>query len=138
MFLYIGFVLLILTMVFMAYQHDVPLVSDDYYEKELKYQDEINQIKNALALKSPISIEYNADEKLLIIHFPSDNTGRISGKIEFMRPSDPKLDTDLSVNVNEQHTQEVSTVAMAKGLWQFKIYWENGGKKYLQQQDLIL
>ena len=33
LFLYIGFVLLVLIMVFLAYRQDVPLVSDDYYQR---------------------------------------------------------------------------------------------------------
>ncbi len=138
MFLYIGFVLLMLTMVFMAYQHDVPLVSDDYYEKELKFQDDIDELKNAQALKNPISVEYNVNQKLVTINFPRENTGRITGNIQFMRPSDPKQDSNFEINLNDRHAQEISTVAMSKGLWKFKILWENGGKKYLEEQDLIL
>ena len=60
LFLYLGFVILVMVMVFMAYRQDVPLVSDDYYEKELKYQDDIDQFKNAALLAEPIYIKYDA------------------------------------------------------------------------------
>ena len=136
--LYSGFVIMTLVMVFMAYRHDVPLVSDDYYERELKYQDEIDMLTNAGELTSPIRVEYRAGSHLLVIHYPAENTGRITGKIEFMRPSDPKQDTRFQIEVNDQHTQEISTSSMVKGLWNLKVYWENAGTKYLEQQDLIL
>ena len=138
LFLYLGFVVLVLVMVIMAYRHDVPLVSDDYYEKELKYQDDIDELKNAALLTDPLSVQYRADEHVLLINYPKDHTGRISGSIQFMRPSDPKLDIDFQVNAGEDHSQNISTASLKKGLWKLKIYWENAGRKYLEEQDLIL
>ena len=138
LFLYLSFVILVMVMVFMAYQHDVPLVSEDYYEKELKYQDDIDQLKNAALLADPIYIKYDAGKNNLLIQYPHEHTGRITGSIQFMRPSDPKLDTDFQVTAGNDHRQNISTASLKKGLWKIKIYWENAGKKYLEEQDLVL
>lgn len=129
---------MVLVMVFLAYRQDVPLVSDDYYEQELKYQDEIDMMNNASRLAIPLGIEYSPDKRLLTIRYSPGNTGRISGTIQFMRPSDPKLDINFNISVNDRHEQELSTASMAKGLWKMKVYWENAGIKYLLQQDIIL
>ena len=53
-----GFVLFILFMVFRAMQQDFHLVYEDYYDKEIKYQGEIDNIKNARNLKDGLKIEY--------------------------------------------------------------------------------
>ena len=44
--LYIGFVGLIILMVSMSMRQRVDLVSEDYYNRELAYQDKINEIKH--------------------------------------------------------------------------------------------
>ena len=138
LFLYLGFVALTLIMVFMAYRQDVPLVADDYYEKELKYQQEIDRLKNAALLPDPVRIQYDAGRHLLSIQFPVEQSGHVTGTIQLMRPSDPELDTEFTVNAGIEHRQEISTASLKNGLWKLKIYWENADKKYLEEQDLIL
>ncbi len=138
LFLYLGFVVLTLVLVVMSYRHDVPLVSDDYYEKELKYQDQINMMKNAVALKTPIKVEYDAVNHVVNISFPPENSGKITGTIRLMRPSDPGLDTEFQVEVDDLHQQQLSVASLHKGLWNLKIYWENAGKKYMKEEDLVL
>jgi len=44
--LYIGFVLLIVSMVTISASHKIELVSKDYYAQELDYQQKINAIRS--------------------------------------------------------------------------------------------
>ena len=138
LFLYAGFVLLVLFMVFLSYRHDVPLVTDDYYRQELKYQEEINKLTNARSLPDPISIEYHVNEQTLVINFPSEHTGKLTGTILFQRPSDLKLDTSFPVKTDEKLVQRITTGGMQKGYWKLKVYWEHSGIQYLEEKDIIL
>ena len=45
---FIGFVILILFMVFRSYQHNNDLVSEDYYAEEIAFQDVIDKKSNFL------------------------------------------------------------------------------------------
>lgn len=136
--LYSGFILMTLVMVFLAYRQDTPLVSKDYYEKELRYQEDIDEMKNARELPDPIRIEYLPSEEILEIRYPQSNTGQIKGNIQLMRPSDPLQDTGFEVKAGDNRQQRISTASMARGLWKLRIGWENSGKKYLEEKDLIL
>ena len=138
LFLYTGFVLLVLFMVFLAYRQDVPLVFDDYYKQELKYQEEIDKLKNARSLPVPISIEYLADDRALRIHFPAGQPGSLTGTIQLMRPSDPKMDTSFPVRADDHMIQRVSLGGMQNGFWKLKVYWENDYKQFLEEKDLII
>ena len=138
LFLYTGFVLFVLVLVILAYRQDVALVTDDYYQKELKYQEEIDRLRNARSLKEPLSIEYKPTEKRVYFIFPAAQTGKITGEIQFMRPSDPRKDVNFEVRLREDLVQVISTGGMQKGYWKLKIYWEQSGVKYLEEKDIIL
>ncbi len=58
--LYLSFVGLILTLVFMCFGQKVELVSKDYYAQELKFQDKIDAINNEKGLSGSISHSLNA------------------------------------------------------------------------------
>jgi hypothetical protein len=136
--LYSGFVILTLIMVFLAYRQDIPLVADDYYDQELKYQEEINKLTNARSLPHQVSIEYDSREQFLKITYPLEQKGVIQGTIRLQRPSDPKLDTSFPVKSDEMHIQKISTVGLQKGYWKLKLYWENSNIQYLEEKDIIL
>ena len=50
------FVAFILNLVYQCSQQQVDLVTDKYYEKELKYQEQIDQEKNTLALSGKLTV----------------------------------------------------------------------------------
>jgi hypothetical protein len=52
--LYLGFVALILTLVFMSFGQKVELVSKDYYAQEIAFQDKINSINNERSLNGRV------------------------------------------------------------------------------------
>jgi hypothetical protein len=136
--LYSGFVILTLVMVFLAYRQDVPLVADDYYDQELKYQEEINKLTNARSLPHPVSIEYSISDQALVIIFPAEHTGALSGTIRFQRPSDPRLDTGYPVKTDGNLMQKISTRGMQKGYYKLKVYWDHSGVHYLEEKDIII
>ena len=71
---YAAFVAGIVFMVFKSSTQNTDLVTTDYYEKELKYQDKIDEIARTAALKAPV--EYRLENNTLTIIFPKDFTGK--------------------------------------------------------------
>jgi hypothetical protein len=100
--LYLSFVALILTLVFLSFGQKVELVSKDYYAQELKYQDKIDAINNTNALASSIDHKIEASTIVLNIN-PELNSSGLSGSINFFRPSDSSKDVKIKMNfVNDQ------------------------------------
>ncbi len=74
-----------MTVIFMT--QDVSLVSDNYYEKSLEYQDEIDKQSRTKSLDEQVKINFNGE--VITVLFPSDYLEKkISGEIYFYRPSD--------------------------------------------------
>jgi hypothetical protein len=137
-FITAGFVLFVIFMVFKAMQQDFHLVYEDYYDKEIKYQGEIDRIKNAKELEEGLMIEYLLQEDKVKITYPPTQKKGIKGDILLFRPSDSSLDTSFPVNSGQDGTQFLSTVSLERGLWQVKVKWAYGNKEYQQEKNIIL
>jgi len=132
-----GFVILILFMVFKSMQQDFHLVAVDYYDKEIKYQDEINKIKNANALAEGLEIDYLANRKVIELRFPPEHL-KVNGDVYLFRPSDAALDKKYKINQDGEGYQYVSVKSLDKGLWQVKVSWSHRKKEYQQEKNIII
>jgi hypothetical protein len=137
-FITAGFILLVLFMVFKAMQQDFHLVSEDYYDKEIKYQGEIDKIKNARDLEDGLKIEYLLKEDKMKFTYPLQHRNGIKGSIFLFRPSDSSLDTSFPIKPGQDGTQIISVASLEKGLWQVKVNWAFGNMEYQQEKNIIL
>jgi hypothetical protein len=114
-----GFALFIGNMVRQAMQTDVDLVSKDYYQKELAYQNHIDQVKATRQLTDQVTITHAAAAEQLSVVFPAGSqVAPVKGQVRFFRPSDARLDFNLPLKLNQQGQQHIRTTALAKGRWQ--------------------
>ena len=65
---YVAFIAGILMMVFKSSSQKTDLVTTDYYAKELKYQDKIDEMNRVAALSEPVG--YTVKDNSLLIKFP--------------------------------------------------------------------
>jgi hypothetical protein len=118
----IVFVIISLSMTVIFMTQDVHLVTDNYYEKTLSYQDEIDKQNRTKALDEKVKILFNG--KMVNIIFPSEYLiGNISGEIYFYRPSNPSLDFRIPLLLNENGNQFIPVERIEKGFWRLKIDW---------------
>ena len=134
------FVLLICSMaavVVIAATHRDTMVSENYYEQELKFQDQIDS--SARAQKSGASIQLDASAGKLVVTVPEQQLKqKLSGAIEFYRPSSPDLDCKMSFAPNTDGTQAVDISKLASGLWHVRVSWTADDKEYLLEQKITL
>jgi len=136
-FTFIIFALVIGTMVGISMTKNIDLVSENYYEIELKYQDKINMISRANALTEKIKIESTA--QAIKVKYPDVfSNDNIKGKINFYRAMDKKKDFSIDISKNNYSIQEISTVSMDKGNWKMQIYWSVNGEDYFSESDLYI
>lgn len=116
------------------YDHD--LVTENYYEKEMVYQKEIDGAKNTKALSSVISGDKT--EKGYQLTFPKEVvTKRKSlGKVELYRPSNKKLDFELPLILSEHHFL-IPKEKLVPGRWNIKVTWQQNGKEYFYTDKII-
>ena len=137
-FITAGFVLFILFMVFKAMQQDFHLVYEDYYDKEIKYQGEIDRMTNARSLADRLKIEYLLKENKVQFTYPREHRKSITGNIYFFRPSDSSLDVSYPIQASPDGTQAISVASLKKGLWQVKVNWTFGNQSYQEEQNITI
>lgn len=134
--LYMGFVALILTLVFTCYGNQTELESKDYYARELKFQDQIDATNNSLSLKS--SLQCRVSGKLVELIFPSElNPAGIKGSVSFLRPSNASLDRQYPIKTDSHGRQLISDAAFSAGLYKLKIDYTVAGKSYYHEEAVF-
>ena len=129
------FISLTMTAVFMT--QDVHLVTDDYYEKTLTYQDEIDKQSRTKALDD--EVEINFDGKIISILFPfSYLDERISGEIYFYRPSNPELDFKIPLKLSREGYQFIPVERIEKGFWRLKLNWTMDANEYYNERAITI
>ena len=114
-------------------------MSDNYYEQEIKYQQQLNRIDRAQSLSNPVYWNYDNKIKAVIVNFPPEiNPNLVRGNILFFRPSDAKLDNLVPLTLSDTGTQQISTKNLTPGLWKIKVFWQVHDNEYYKEGILIV
>lgn len=137
---FVSFVALMVSMVTICMrQKNIHLVTENYYEKEIAYQDQIDSETNTAALKAVPKIEYAKESGMLTVHYASMAPGDApTGNILFFRPSDAKQDFSVPLKMDQLQQQKISVADLEKGLWKIKMEWAAVGKKYYLEERLVV
>lgn len=135
LFVYIAFVAGMGFLVFKASNQKFDLVTKDYYDQELKYQNIIDQSANTAKLSAPLGVERLAGQ--LKINFPiemKDKQKSIDFYLYF--PADAKRDFRKLINIGENEFTQSLPEAM-RGNYELKLSWEVEGVKYYFEKKLF-
>ncbi len=115
------------------YEHD--LVTEEYYKEELLHQKEIDKENNSKELSEKIS--WTKTSEGIEITFPKYlDHKRIKGKVFLYRPSNKKLDSEISISLSN-HNLLIPKTQLLDGRWNLKIDWEYKGKSYLFRESIV-
>ena len=112
------------------------LVSDDYYQKEVVFQQQIDKSNREKKLTEHIKLTQGTST--LALQFPKSQGIGISGDIYFYKASDQKLDKNIKIKLTDENLQVIDTREYSKGLWKVKINWSSGGVTYYNEESVIL
>lgn len=138
-FLYSGFVVMTLGMVFYFMREKVDLVAEDYYKQEIAYQDQIDKMSNSQNMDQPLSIELDQQASSAIIRFPMEHVALgLKGNVELYRPANSAEDRNFAILTDSTGVQVISIDGYSRGLWRIKVFWNSGGKEYYSEKTLTL
>lgn len=133
---YVAFIAGILFMVFKSSSQKTDLVTTDYYAKELKYQDKIDEMNRVVALSAPV--KYVLTGNSLVIKFPNDFTGKkLTGEVVLYCPSDENKDIRQQFSVLDE-TLKMNIPASAGGLYLLQLSWQDGGVSYYFEKKIFI
>jgi len=109
------------------------LVDEEYYKSELKYQEEIDKLKNTKTLSSKIVISKTATG--YVIEFPEEINEDTTGTISFLRPSTKLLDFEIPIAIidNKMSFEHENLVS---GNWNIRIDFKSNSEKYLVKRSI--
>ncbi|MFA7289655.1 MAG: FixH family protein [Melioribacteraceae bacterium] len=132
---YILFMAGVLVLVFIFMNQDVHLVTDDYYAKEIEYQNQIDKIERTKLLTEQPEVSFN--NGLFIVSFPKSVKSIVNGKIQIYRPSDANLDRTVDILLNAENEQSIETPINKAGLWKVKIDWIRNDTNYYNEKIIL-
>lgn len=123
--------------IYITATHAETLVSDSYYDQEVNFQ---TQIDGAVrAQKAGASISRDAASGDVVITVPASHLSqKLSGTIEFYRPSDPRLDRQFKLQPKADGTQMLDVSKLAAGPWRIRAQWNAGGENYFLQERITV
>jgi len=126
----------VLTAVYLMNQ-DVNLVSEDYYDEEIKYQQQIDRMERTSRLEKKQIVSF--DGSIFKIKIPkSVLSKRLTGEIYFYRPSNSKSDIKIPLITDTLGVQVIPVERLEKGLWTIKVTWLSIGKEYFSEDRILI
>jgi len=128
--LFMGF---ILTMVIIMMRQKIDLVEEDYYKKELNYDQQIQAQRTYASAKGKISMETEKDR--LLLHFPPAFQAE-DVTIALQRPDDKEQ--DLVLTAKPVNHLVIQTATFRKGLFTCTITGRIEGIPYEMSQQVTI
>lgn len=124
-------------MIFHFMNQKVDLVTDNYYEKTLVYQNQIDEAERTKEINKEIELEYLNNQ--LKFTFPVSVIGNMKdGEIYFYRPSDSNKDFKTTFQLNENGESLLDASKIQKGYWKVQLKWMMSGESYSVERTVII
>lgn len=132
---YLSFVIGILFLVYKASNESFDLVTENYYEAELKYQDVIDQKGNAKSLSAAPVITHSVNS--ISIQLPAEFTRqKVQGEVYLYRASDAAKDIRLAFTTDDG-IYRVDLGRELSGSYDLKLSWQANGKHYFEERKIF-
>ena len=136
---YSFFVVIFIAFMFYSFDNNIQMVTENYYEKTLNYEEQITRIRNTNALKTkPVFNANKATKEIYLIMPENFDKETVKGKITFFRPSDSNLDQTIDLKINENNVQVIPVSGIVDGKWEAQLLWTDGNLDYYYKQVLVL
>lgn len=123
---------------FYYHSQQIDLVTENYYDKQIAYQEQIERIQRARELPEPLRLAYIAERRQLEIRFPAFfSPEKVRGSVTLYRPSDAGMDFPVPLGLDREGKQIIPTAGFAAGLWRVKISWEAEGLEYYHEEAVL-
>tara|TARA_Y100000768_G_scaffold317124_1_gene252331 strand:+ start:493 stop:933 length:441 start_codon:yes stop_codon:yes gene_type:complete len=132
----IAFATLMLGFLYNSFFKDHQLVTDNYYEEELKFQEQLDQTQNARKDKKQANLVAQGDNYVLTMNI--EDTALSGGEIEFFRPSDQKLDFTVPIQLNSKAKQNIPSNLFQRGNYTMKVSWKLNDVEYYLEKNIFI
>jgi len=114
-------------------KYENELVTEQYYEKEIEMDGNYHKAENLNDLGDKFHISSTSEG--VVVQFPEDfDYHNIHGNISLYRPSDQKMDTNISIELSSS-AMLIPKNALADGRWDIIVDWQYKENQYYKKQS---
>lgn len=136
--IFIAYSLFAVGILFLAYKasrQNFDLVTENYYDAELKYQDVIDQKSNVAVLSEAPRVSHTL--KTVSLQLPAEFANKsVRGEMYLYRPSDAGKDIRKNFSTQDGFYQ-LDLGKDLSGAYELKLSWEAGGKRFYHEKRLF-
>jgi hypothetical protein len=133
------FVVSMAGLIVMACSQKVELVSTDYYDKELKFQGQIDRAERTRHEASQMAVTYDPSHQQITVSLPPGQShDNVSGSVELYRPSAAGLDRAVRLEPDDRGFQRLDASTLASGLWKVRVSWTFEKRNYYLEQKVVV
>lgn len=131
------FLIISFAMIFHFMNQKVDLVTDNYYEKTLTYQNQIDEADRSKEMDKEIRLEYLGNQ--LKIVFPDSIAKNMNeGEVYFYRPSDSNLDFKFPLQADKNNELVLDASKIDNGYWKVQMKWRMNKESYSVERTVII
>jgi hypothetical protein len=135
LFAYLAFVAGIMFLAFKASQQKFDLVTSNYYDQELKFQNVIDQKQRVAELSAPPKISHSVNS--VSIQLPNEFLNKpVKGEVYLYRPSDASKDIKTDFTTDKSFV-EITLDKNLSGSYEVKLSWQAEGKTFYSEQRIF-
>jgi hypothetical protein len=135
---FIAAILFIGTFIAFALRQREDLVSADYYEREVRYQSQLDSMNRSQALAAQVVVTYEPIPRRIVITLPIAYRRGAAGSVHLYRPSDARLDREVPLRLDPEGIQRLDATQLPEGLWKVRVKWSVNGQDYFLDQPVIV
>lgn len=134
---YIVFMSVLLYFVIKSTTYDNSLVMENYYEQDLKYQSHFDKMVNTQNMSEKVNIINNHKEGQIELQFP-ETMKMSTGSVHFFCPQTKHKDLKVDLKLDQDGLMKINSGQFTSGRWKVKLDWEDNGKSFYTETELIL
>jgi hypothetical protein len=132
---FVLFAAFIATLVVICMRQNISLVSKNYYQEELAFENHIQRVKNASSLEHKPEIKLVDHE----LHVSFVDFRKIeNGKLILFCPSNDKMDRQFAVEQLASTSQTFELNGAQPGMYKAKLYWTMNKKEFYVEEIVNL
>lgn len=134
---YATFALGMVGAVFASRKHDPGLVSKNYYDLDLNYQQRMVEKQNAAALAKPLEINYLREQQAVAFQFPAEAGQPTGGSVKMFRGGTAEGEFSTPVKTDDAGLMQIPAEKLAAGRWHVEVLWEAAGRSFFQESTFF-
>lgn len=131
---FIGFIVILVVQMTTNEKYDYDMVTEEYYKKELTFQDQLD--KQVLTNDRKMAPNILISENGIDIQFPGNlNEKNIKGTVFLYRPSNKQLDFEVPISLSTSHLL-IPKNRLLDGRWNIEINFTYNNESFLTKKEI--